>query len=111
MVAKQGAKSLIGKDYLNTFSYKFVSPTQNEGKRTICKKTTSGTTKPNETNKLSETINSENWNDQQNEQLKIKQQFEEILERQGKLNRHKGRIEFKQNAKITQQKGRRVPIQ
>ena len=28
-----------------------------------------------------------------------------------KINKHKVKIEFKQNAKITQQKGRRVPIQ
>ena len=92
------------------FNYKFVSPHQNEGKRNICK-VTSGTTKPIKTAKLSKTINSENWNDHQNEQSKIKQQFEELFERQGKIKRHKVGIEFEQNTKKTQQKGRRVPIQ
>ena len=41
----------------------------------------------------------------------MKQQFKDLFEREGKLNQHKVRIEFKQNAKITQQKGRRVPVQ
>ena len=91
-------------------NYKFVSPNQNEEKRIICK-VISGTTKPIKSAKPNKTINSENWNDQQNEQLRIKQQFKELFEPQGKLNRHEVRIEFKQNAKTTQQKGRRVPIQ
>ena len=43
--------------------------------------------------------------------IKLKQQFKDLSEREGKLNKHKVRIEFKQNAKITQQKGRRVPVQ
>ena len=94
LVAERGAKSLIGRDWLKTFNYKFVSPNQNEGKRIICR-ITSGTTKPNKTAKPSKTINSENWNDQQNEQLKIKQQYKELFERQGKLNKHKVRMEFK----------------
>ena len=110
LVAERGAKSLIGRDWLKAFNYKFVSPNQNEGKRIICR-ITSGTTKPIKTAKPSKTINSENWNDQQNEQIKIKQQYKELFERQGKLNKHKVRIEFKQNAKTTQQKSRRVPIQ
>ena len=110
LVAERGAKSLIGRDSLNAFNYKFVSPIQNEGKRVICK-VTSGTTKPIKSAKPNKTINPENWNDQQNEQLKIKQQFKELFEQQGKLIRHKVRIEFKQNAKITQQTGRRIPIQ
>ena len=95
LVAERGAKSLIGRDCLNAFNCQFVSPNQNEGKRNIFK-VTSGTTKPIKTAKSNKTINPENWNDQQNEQIKIKQQFKEIFERQGKLNRHKVRIEFKQ---------------
>ena len=110
LVAERGAKSLIGRDWLNAFNYKFVSHNQNEGKRIIFK-VTSGTTKPIKSAKPNKTINPDNWNDQQNEQSKIKQKFKELFERQGKLNRHKVRNEFEQNAKITQQKGRRVPIQ
>ena len=74
-------------------------------------KITSGTTKPIKTTKPSETTKPENWNDKQNEQIKLKQQFEDLFERKGNVNIHKVRIEFKQNAKITQQKGRRVPLQ
>ena len=103
LVAERGAKSLIGRYWLNAFNYKFVSPNQNEGKPIICK-ITSGTTKPIKTTKPSETTKPENWNDKQNEQIKLKQQFEDLFEREGKLNNHKVRIEFKQNAKISQQK-------
>ena len=110
LVAERGAKSLIGRDWLNAFNYKFVSPNQNEGKPIICK-ITSGTTKPIKTTKPSKTTKPENWNDKQNEQIKSKQQFKDLFEPEGKLNQHKVRIEFKQNAKITQQKGRRVPVQ
>ena len=110
LVAERGAKSLIGRDWLNAFNYKFVSPNQNEGKRIICK-VTSGTTKPNKTDEPNKTSKLEKWNNQQNEQIKLKEQFKKLFERQGKLNKHKVKIEYKQNAKITQQKGRRVPIQ
>ena len=110
LVAERGAKSLIGRDWLNAFNYKLVSPNQNEGKPIIFK-ITSGTTKPIKTTKPSETTKPENWNDKQNEQIKLKQHFKALFEREGKLNKHKVRIEFKQNAKITQQKGRRVPVQ
>ena len=110
MVAERGAKSLIGRDWLNAFNYTFVSPDQNEGKRNICI-VTSGTTKPIITAKPSETVHSKIWKDHQKEQLKLKQQFKELFERQRKVNKHKVQIEFKQNAKSTQLKGRQVPIQ
>ena len=110
LVAERGAKSLIGRDWLNAFNYKFVSANQNERKRNICK-VTSGTTKSNKMDKPNKTSKPENWNNQQNEQTKLKEQYKELFERQGKLNKHKVKLEFKQNAKITQQKGRRVPIQ
>ena len=46
-----------------------------------------------------------------NEQIKLKQHIKDLLEREGKLSKHKVRVEFKQIAKITQQKGRRVLVQ
>ena len=68
---------------------------------------TSGTTKPIKTAKANKTINPEKCIDQQNEHLKIKQQFKELFERQGKQD-----TKYESNLnKITQQKGRRVPIQ
>ena len=84
LVAVGGAKSLFVRDWLNAFNYNFVSPNQKEGKRIICK-VTSGTTKPIKTAKPNKTINPENWVDQQSEQLKIKQQFKEVFERQEEL--------------------------
>ena len=35
LIANKRAKSLIGRDWLNAFNYKFVSPNKNEGNRTI----------------------------------------------------------------------------
>ena len=98
LVAERGAKSLIGRDWLNAFNYKFVSPNQNEGKRTICK-ITSGTTKPTNLNKPNKTNEPENWNDQQNEEIKLKQQFKELFERQGKLNKHKVKMNLNKTPK------------
>ena len=54
--------------------------------------------KPIKTTKPSETTKPDNWNYKQNEQIKLKQQFKDLFEREGKLNKHKVRIEFKQNA-------------
>ena len=46
-----------------------------------------------------------------NVQTKLKEQFSKLFTRQGQLIGHEGKIEFKPHAKITQQKGRRVPVQ
>ena len=35
LIADEGAKSLIGRDWLNTFNYKFASPTKSEGNKAI----------------------------------------------------------------------------
>ena len=59
LVAERRDKSLIGRDWLNAFNYKFVSPNQNEGNAIICK-ITSGTTKPIKTTKPGETTKPEN---------------------------------------------------
>ena len=53
LVASHGAQSLIGRDWLNAFNYRFVSPNQKEGKQIIYK-LTKGTTKTNKLNKPSE---------------------------------------------------------
>ena len=38
-------------------------------------------------------------------------EFPKLFERRGKVTNHKVKINFKADAKITQQKGRRIPIQ
>ena len=62
LIADKGAKSLIGRDWLNAFNYKFVSPTKSEGNKDIYTikqniKQPSKTTQPSEQN------NSESLND------------------------------------------------
>ena len=46
-----------------------------------------------------------------NEQTKLKEKFRELFTSKGQPIGQEFKIEFKQEAKITQQKGRRVPIQ
>ena len=42
---------------------------------------------------------------------RIKQKFPKIFSRQGKITGHTIKIEFKEGARVTEQKGRRVPLQ
>ena len=112
LVAEKGAKSLIGRDWLNAFNYRFVSPNQKEGNSAIYKVTTiyslqMKTNKTHESGKQTEVTK----NNHINEQIKLKKEFEDLFERQGKLVGHDVKIEFKTNSKMTQLKGRRVPIQ
>ena len=78
---------------MNAFNYEYVSPNQNESKLIICK-VTKGTKKPNKTAKPSETTNSDNRNDHKSGQLNLKQQFKELFQRRGKVNKYKLKIEF-----------------
>ena len=102
LVAPKGAKSLVGRDWLNSFNYQFVSPNQSEGKPAIYK-ITQNKLQPNKTEKPNETElqtnNKINNNDNVSERIKIKNEFKELFTRQGKLTKHKVKIEFKQNAK------------
>ena len=53
LVAEKGAKSLIGRDWLNASKYKFVSPNQKEGKNANYR-INAKLEQPNKTNKPSE---------------------------------------------------------
>ena len=97
LIANKKAKSLTGRDWLNAFNYNFVSPNKNEGNRTI-----------NITKSKTERLNDK---DNQNEKTNLQKEFKELFNRQGQIRGHTVKIEFKPVAKITQQKGRRVPIQ
>ena len=46
-----------------------------------------------------------------NEHIKLKEQYEELFTRQGRLIDHEVKTEFEQNAKVSQQKNRKIPIQ
>ena len=103
LIADKGAKSLNGGDWLNAFTYPFVSPNQKEGNNAIHKVTTNcslqtKTTKAIEAGKQTEVANNNNIT----EHTKLKKQFKELFERQEKLISLDIKIEFKTNAKITQ---------
>ena len=85
---------------MNTFDYRFVSPSQKEGNNAIYKVTTNcslqtKTNKSIETGKQTEVTNYYNIN----EQTKLNKKFKALFERQGKLIGHLVKIEFKTNAK------------
>ena len=65
-----------------------------------------------EANKNSEYNNAVNNKDNQNIYIEnLKQKFPWVFTRQEKIKGHEVKIEFKKDAKITQQKGRRMPLQ
>ena len=112
LIADKGAKSLIGHDWLNAFNYKFVSPSKSEGNKAIYTikqnaKQPNKTIQPGKQN-ISESLSD---NDNHNEKIKLQNQFPSLFTRQGQIRDHTVKIEFEPEAKITQQKGRRVLIQ
>ena len=102
LIAQKGAKSLIGRDWLKAFNYKFV-----------IYKTSSKPKQPSNINKQSEIEkeNEKSIENEVNEQTKPKEQFSELFTRQGHLIGYEVKIEITPHAKITQRKDRRVPVQ
>ena len=92
VIARDGKKSVLGRDWLTQRNYR-VAEASKEGE---CKNTV---------NKI------ENNVELAPELKRIKQKFPEIFSRQGKITGHTIKIEFKEGARVTEQKGRRVPLQ
>ena len=89
LIAKNGTKSIIGREWLTTLKYKLV---------------------PKQKGELD--VNSiEKEKDLSAETKQFVKEFPKLFERRGRVKNHKVRINFKTDAKITQQKGRRIPIQ
>ena len=89
LIAKNGTKSIIGREWWTTLKYKFV---------------------PEHKGELD--VNSiEKEKDLSAETKQFVKEFPKLFERRGKVKNHKVRMNFKTDAKITQQKGRRIPIQ
>ena len=89
LIAKKGTKSNIGREWLSTLKYQ-VAPEQ----------------------KGEFEVNSiEKDQDLSVEKKHFVKEFSKLFERRGKITNHKVKINFKSDAKISQQKGRRVPIQ
>ena len=84
LIAKNGTKPIIGREWLTTLKYKQKGELD---------------------------VNSiEKEKDLSAETKQFVKEFPKLFERRGKVKNHKVRINFKTDAKITQQKGRRIPI-
>ena len=92
VIARDGKKSLVGRDWLTQLTYRVAEATK-EGECT-------------------NTVNIIENNVELAPELKrISQKFPKIFSRQGKITGHTRKIEFKEGARITQQKGRRASLQ
>ena len=89
LIAKKGTKSIIAREWLSTLNYQ-VAPEQK------------GEFEVNSTEKDQELSV---------ETKQFVKEFPKLFERRGKVTNHKVKINFKADAKITQQKRRRIPIQ
>ena len=112
LVAEKGAKSLIGREWLNAFNYKFISPNQKESKPASYR-INPKVEEQAKINKTSEVTNTSeiNFNNEINEQPKLKEQFKPFFTRQRRFEGHEVKTQFKNEGKITQEKRRRVPIE
>ena len=95
LIATRGSKAIVGRDWLIALRYKIEQPMKS-GEWQV--------------NNISQEIK------QTEEQLspevkQIAEEFPNLFKRSGRVNNYKIKIEMKENAKITQQKGRRIPLQ
>ena len=88
LIARSGSKSIIGREWLTTLRYK-LQPQKAE-------------LEVNSIEKKSELSV---------ETKQLVAEFPELFKRQGKVNNYKNKINLKSEAEVSQQKGRRIPIQ
>ena len=94
LAAKKGTKAIMGRDWLTALRYKTVHST--EGENSI------------------NCVSAEQANPEEELSAEVKQLVEEfpnLFERRGCINNCSIKIKMKENARVTQQKGRRIPIQ
>ena len=89
LVAKEGTKALIGRDWLKQLQYE-ITPAQ--------------TTADNSIMRLTEIEMDE-------EGQRVSENFPKLFMREGKINKFKLTTQFEPNLKPSQQRGRRIPIQ
>ena len=95
LVAKKRAISIIGRDWLTALKYR-IEPPITKGENAV--------------NSISrESDESENKLSRDAQQLV--QEFPNLFKRRGRVNNYKIKTEMKNGTRITQQKGRRIPIQ
>ena len=90
LVAREGMKSIVGREWLSTLKFKMVQKPVGESEINVIEK---------EGEKLSQ------------ETKALVNEFPNLFSRKGKIKDHRIRIKMKENASISQQKGRRIPIQ
>ena len=88
LIARSGAKSIIGREWLTTLRYK-LEPEKGEL----------------EVNSI------EKENELSPETKQLVREFPKLFKRQGKVNNYKIKFNLKPESEVTQQKGRRIPIQ
>ena len=89
LITRDGKRSLIGRDWLNQLNFRVGEVTKN------CE--------------YNKTVN--NLNEQDKEIKELKKKFSEFSKQKGKIKGHKIKVEFQRDATVTQQKGRRAPLQ
>ena len=101
LVAPKSGKSIVGRDWLVALRYKIAQPIE----RGEC----SVKTKTINCNKLIREISSEEKRSP--EIMQLGGEFPNLFKRKGRVKNYEIKFKMKEGAKITQQKGRRVPIQ
>ena len=95
LVAKEGAKSIIGRDWLTALKYR-IEPPITKGENAV---------------NSNSRENDESENKLSRDAQQLVQEFPNLFKRRGRVNNYKIKIEMKDSTRITQQKGRRIPIQ
>ena len=89
LIAKKGTKSIIGREWLSTLRYRFTPV--NEGELEV---------------------NSVEKDEELSAEAKqLSNEFPDLFKRNGRIKNHQVKINLKSDAKISQQKGRRIPVQ
>ena len=101
LVAPNSGKSIIGRDWLIALRYKITQPIE----RGECNVNTKFTECAEVVNEISpeEKISPE--------VQQMTREFQELFKRKGRVKHYEIKIDMKENAKITQQKGRTIPTQ
>ena len=89
LVSSKRSRSIIGREWLSTLRYKFEPVVEGKSE-----------------------VNSIEKNEELCEETKkLVSEFKKLFTRNGKVKNHQVKIKLKENARIVQQKGRRIPIQ
>ena len=96
LIARNGGKSIVGRDWLSAMKYKISAPISEKGEWIV------NTIKVNQASSV-EKLSCET--------MAFLKEFPELFTRKGKVKDYEVKIQMKDEAKVSQQKGRRIPIQ